>query len=142
MSFQLSNTKYLHERRSGTLLEWLSDVGGFADALFVLIGPFISYISALSFQISVTNGIPTAVSSESSELLAIPEKMSKKLYNRLKASQKHKLTKVDVVHLLNPLRKLEWLKVTIANHFLRLHTSRKQEIIQDLRKRQIEKFNK
>ena len=33
LHLSLSSQKYLHERRSGTILKWLSDVGGLNDAL-------------------------------------------------------------------------------------------------------------
>ena len=61
--FQLSTKKYLHERRSGTVLEWLSDVGGFNDCVALILKPMIAYISALSFSISVTNDMPVIVKS-------------------------------------------------------------------------------
>ena len=39
----------------------VSDVGGLKDALVLLINPVVAYTSAMSFYLSITNGIPTAV---------------------------------------------------------------------------------
>ena len=64
LNFQLSTKKYLHERRSGTVLGWLSDVGGFNDCVALILKPMIAYISALSFSISVTNDMPVIVKSK------------------------------------------------------------------------------
>ena len=55
---QLSASKYLHERTSGTFLGWLSDVGGLNDALIIIFSPLVMQISSLSFSLSVTNNMP------------------------------------------------------------------------------------
>ena len=58
LTIALSSTQYEHERTSGTLLGWLSDVGGLNDAILLIIGPIAGYASGLSFNLSLTNGIP------------------------------------------------------------------------------------
>ena len=61
VDFKLSSTKYEHERVSGTVLGWLSDIGGFNDALGLLTKPLFAYISAFSYSLSVTNDMPTTI---------------------------------------------------------------------------------
>ena len=58
LTISLSSTQYEHERTSGTLLGWLSDVGGLNDAIILIIGPIAGYASGLSFNLSITNGMP------------------------------------------------------------------------------------
>ena len=65
MKITLSNTKYIQERRRGTILGWLSDVGGLNDAFLIILAPLIALISSKSFILSVMNGMPA--SSESAE---------------------------------------------------------------------------
>ena len=65
MKITLSNTKYIQERRRGTILGWLSDVGGLNDAFLIILAPLIALISSKSFILSVMNGMPA--SSESTE---------------------------------------------------------------------------
>ena len=55
----LSSNKYLHERRSGTILGWLSDIGGLNDAFGMILAPLIALISSTSFTLSLTNEMPT-----------------------------------------------------------------------------------
>ena len=57
----------LYERKSGTFLAWLSDVGGLKDALTLILSPITAYISALSFSLSITNGMPTAYQPKGSQ---------------------------------------------------------------------------
>ena len=59
MRFMLSTKKHLHERRSGTFLQWLSDIGGLNDAIVLILNPLVSYISYLSFSLSLTNDMPS-----------------------------------------------------------------------------------
>ena len=59
MRFMLSTKKHLHERRSGTFLQWLSDIGGLNDAIVLIFNPLVSYISYLSFSLSLTNDMPS-----------------------------------------------------------------------------------
>ena len=56
---KLSTKKYLLDRKSTTILGWLSNVGGLNDAIILTLSPFISYISALSFSLAITNGTPS-----------------------------------------------------------------------------------
>ena len=58
----------LYERKSGTVLAWLGDVGGLTDALTLIVSPIAAYISALSFSLSITNGMSTAVQSNGPKL--------------------------------------------------------------------------
>ena len=46
LSVSLSNTMYIHERKSGTVLNVLGDIGGFNDAILLLFGPLILYYSS------------------------------------------------------------------------------------------------
>ena len=66
LSIQLNSSKYYQQRRSETILSWLGEVGGLSDALFLLFSPAAAYISALSFNLSVTNGIPTMLHTKTS----------------------------------------------------------------------------
>ena len=63
MKITLSNTKYLQERRRGTILGWLSDVGGLNDAFLIILAPLIALISSKSFILSVMNGMPASLES-------------------------------------------------------------------------------
>ena len=61
IDFKLSSTKFVHVRKSGTILGWLSDIGGFNDALCLLTKPLFAYVSAFSYSLSVTNDMPASV---------------------------------------------------------------------------------
>ena len=58
ISIKLSPTKYIHERTSDTLLNWLGDVGGFIDAVRLLVQPLALYFSSKIFENSVSKKIP------------------------------------------------------------------------------------
>ena len=127
-------------RKSGTILGWLSDIGGFNDALCLITKPFFAYVSAFSYSLSVTNGMPTTVqktsqdqNSQAFEKVAAYQR--NKLYNRIRESTTHKLGKSDLITLLNPIRQLGQMKVTFFNQLIRLRTNRDQELIQQLRER-------
>ena len=55
----LSANMYIHERKSGTFLAWLSDVGGLNDAFKLIIAPLVAVISSTEFSLAVTNEMPT-----------------------------------------------------------------------------------
>ena len=63
MLISLSNNKYLQERKSGTILGWLSDIGGLNDAFVLILAPLITMISSTSFSLSITNDMPTNIRS-------------------------------------------------------------------------------
>ena len=65
VNFSLSNTIFFHERRSGTFLAWLSNVGGLRDAMMLIISPLIAYYSSLKFSLSITNDMPAAFGTSS-----------------------------------------------------------------------------
>ena len=74
-------TQYIHERRSGTILSWLGDVGGLADAMRLILAPVVALISTTSFSLSVTNDMPTdfkssSTSQPSRQVSALSDKQS------------------------------------------------------------------
>ena len=68
MKITLSNTKYIQERRRGTILGWLSDVGGLNDAFSIILAPLIALISTKSFILSVTNDMPASSESTGDQI--------------------------------------------------------------------------
>ena len=120
LEITLTNSVALYERKSGTFLAWLGDVGGLTDALTLILSPIAAYISALSFSLSITNGMPTAIQSKGPQLAfgglqEIADQQINDLHEQIKESHCHKLSKIDVINLLNPIRKLQPMKVTIFN---------------------------
>ena len=47
LKVHLSNTMYIHERKSDTILNVLGDIGGFNDAILLIVGPLMLYYSSL-----------------------------------------------------------------------------------------------
>ena len=60
----------MHERRSGTFLEYLSDVGGLRDTVTLIISPIIASWSALSYSLSITNDMPASIMSNEAKKLS------------------------------------------------------------------------
>ena len=46
------------ERESETILDLFGDIGGFYEAINILISPLILYYSAKKFDFSISNGAP------------------------------------------------------------------------------------
>ena len=59
IKISLSTNKYIHERKSGTILGWLSDVGGLNDAFILIIAPLVAFVSSTEFSLALTNEMPT-----------------------------------------------------------------------------------
>ena len=55
----VKQTMLIMNRETYSVLDWLGDVGGLNDAIVLILKPFISYISYLSFSLSLTNDMPT-----------------------------------------------------------------------------------
>ena len=55
LGINLSGKKDIYERRSATLLGWLSDIGGLNDAFKLILSPLIGVISAITYSLSITN---------------------------------------------------------------------------------------
>ena len=53
LKISLSSNMYLQERRSVTILAWLSDIGGLNDAFVMILAPLITLISSNSFTLSL-----------------------------------------------------------------------------------------
>ena len=51
----LSGKKDIYERKSATLLGWLSDIGGLNDAFKLILSPLIGVMSAITYSLSITN---------------------------------------------------------------------------------------
>ena len=51
----LSSTKYIHERKSNTYLNWMGDVGGFNDAICLILSPLVFYYSSKMYEVSIGN---------------------------------------------------------------------------------------
>ena len=60
----LSSNKYIHERKSQTVLNIIGDVGGFNDAILLLFGPLILLYSSKKFDLSVPEGAPVLLKSQ------------------------------------------------------------------------------
>ena len=60
----LSNTKYVHERESDTVLNLFGDVGGFKEAIEILVGPLIFYYSSTMFDFSIGENAPVTLKKE------------------------------------------------------------------------------
>ena len=55
LGINLSGKKDIYERRSATLLGWLSDIGGLNDAFKLILSPLIGVVSAITYSLSITN---------------------------------------------------------------------------------------
>ena len=113
MDISLSNKKYLQERKSATILGWLSDIGGLNDALCLILAPMIAFVSSTSFSYSLTNGMPTDTGSPQGSQSArhediVFQKQSHDLLKRIEISDRLKLDKLDVMTLLNHFIQLKW----------------------------------
>ena len=60
----LSSNKYIHERKSQTVLNIIGDVGGFNDAILLLFGPLILLYSSKKFDLAVPEGAPVLLKSQ------------------------------------------------------------------------------
>ena len=97
----LSGKKDIYERRSATLLGWLSDIGGLNDAFKLILSPLIGVISSIAYSLSLTNDQPVTSSNHKSQELS---QQSKRLLRRIEEQDQLKLDRGDVSHLLNPVR--------------------------------------
>ena len=50
VTIMLSSKKFIHERKSQTILSIIGDVGGFNDAILLLFGPLILLYSSKRFD--------------------------------------------------------------------------------------------
>ena len=110
MRLELSSKKYLLERKSTTILGWLSDVGGLNDAIILTLSPFISYTSALSFSLAITNETPSILQTtkkraiDQDPLQQMSQRQSSKLQKKLDRSEEYTLNQIDIANLLYPAR--------------------------------------
>ena len=77
-NIDLSDTRYEQERHRYTLVEVLADFGGFNDGLFMLAAVFISPVSSMMFNRSITEKTPVAapISRQKRQVMAgIAEKL-------------------------------------------------------------------
>ena len=58
VNFSLSTTKNIYERESETILNLLGDIGGFLEAIYLVLSPMMLFYSAKWFAISISNGAP------------------------------------------------------------------------------------
>ena len=54
---------YIHERKSETVLDVLGNIGGFNDAILLIVGPLMLYYSSLQFSIAIPQGTPVILKS-------------------------------------------------------------------------------
>ena len=62
MKAVLSNQKYTHSRTLVSFLDLIGNIGGFSDAIWLIISTFMSSYSALMFMQSITKKIPFTTS--------------------------------------------------------------------------------
>ena len=79
MGLFLSSNKFIHDRKSQTILNIVGDVGGFNDAILLLFGPLILLYSSKNFDLAVPEGSPVLLKSQ-----VIPSGKSKQLKQRMK----------------------------------------------------------
>ena len=58
VEISLSTTKNIYERESETILNLLGDIGGFQEAIYLVLSPLMLFYSAKWFAISISNGAP------------------------------------------------------------------------------------
>ena len=100
------------------MLQFLSNVGGFNDAMLLIIQPLVLYISFLSFSLSLTNGMPVILEShatKNSNIQLYSKKQSAKLSSKINRKNSLTLDDVDVANLLAPIKQLRKLHVSFCS---------------------------
>ena len=105
---------YIHERESETILNMIGEVGGFTEAIAILISPFIFYYAAKQFDMSLSSGAPITLRSITEpsgrnarlqkRINSITKKQQSRIQEKLERNQNFTLEKYDVVNLLMPLK--------------------------------------
>ena len=95
----LSNGKTQYQRQAYTFMSFLGDFGGFNDAMFLIIGSFVSFYSAKMYSLKVASELPTSDRPKPRKHLSDKDKQKAinlhRLRSKIKQSSRQEPTLLD-----------------------------------------------